>query len=293
MALLLPLISFLIGYFGVRTLTPIRAFLATCIARLFIPLLIVYNMVFYQEGSLWLIALSFVSSMLFFAVFYRLKKDKLRALCLSYLNDAWLGFPFALAIFGPAASSVVVAMYIGGSLFGNVCAVIAVSEGKQDAKFIAKNVLLSPPVIALSLAALLSFWDFSAYQQNVWVAGIYQSNKFLVTFSGMCILGMWLSKVRIGWNDLSQSLILIASRMFLGIFICGAAYYFLPIPQLTLTYAVMFMFFGLPPAANIVALETYYRGTGHSAQYIASGTIASAILIGIYGLVLHTLTPML
>ncbi|NNH34234.1 permease [Acinetobacter sp. NIPH 2377] len=291
MALILPLISFLIGYWGVHVLTPIRQLLASLLARLLIPAIIVYNMVFYQEGSLWLIGFSFISSVFFFCIFYYFKKDKLRALCLSYLNGAWLGFPFALALFGPQASSTIVALYIGGSLFGNICAVMAVSQTRQDPKFIIKNVLLSPPVIALSLAAMLSIWDFTAYESHPWVQGVYQANKVLVTFTGMCILGMWLSKIRIGLSDLKQSLLLISSRMFLAVFVCLVAYYVLPIPHQWLTYAVMFMFFALPPAANIVALETYYQGTGHSAKYIASGTIASAILIGIYGVVLHVLVP--
>lgn len=134
MALILPLISFLIGYWGVHVLTPIRQLLASLLARLLIPAIIVYNMVFYQEGSLWLIGFSFISSVFFFCIFYYFKKDKLRALCLSYLNGAWLGFPFALALFGPQASSTIVALYIGGSLFGNICAVMAVSQTRQDPK---------------------------------------------------------------------------------------------------------------------------------------------------------------
>ncbi|MDM1261481.1 MULTISPECIES: permease [Acinetobacter] len=291
MALLLPLISFLIGYFGVAYLKPLRPVLAMLLARLFIPLLIIYNMVFYQDGSLWLIGFSLISSILFFAVFYVLQKDKLIALCFSYLNGAWLGFPFALALFGPAASSIIVALYIGGSLFGNVCAVMAVSQTRQELKFIVKNVLLSPPVIALSLAGILSFWDVSQFEHQTWVQVIYQSNKVLVTFAGMCVLGMWLSKVRIGWADLKRSLGLLVARIPLALLLCAVAYWCLPIPQQTLIYAVMLMFFLLPPAANIVALETHYQGTGDSAKYIASGTIASAILIGVYGVVVHAVVP--
>jgi malate permease and related proteins len=291
MALILPLISFLVGYWGVHVLKPIRPLLAALLAQIFIPLLIIYNMVFYKEGSLWLIGFSFLSSIIFFSIFYYFQKDKLRALCFSYLNGAWLGLPFALAVFGPEASSTIVALYIGGSLFGNICAVMAVSEAKQDLSFIIKNVLLSPPVIALTTAAVLSFWDFSAFEHHPVVQGVYQLNKVLVTFSGMCVLGMWLSKVRIGWSDLKRSLLLISSRMLLAVLLCAAAYLLLPIPHLMLTYAVMLMFFCLPPAANIVALETHYQGTGYSAKYIASGTVASAILIGIYGVVLHALVP--
>ena len=293
MALILPLLSFLTGYWGVQYLKPIRPFLAALLARVLIPVLIIYNMVFYQEGSLWLIAFSFFCSCVFFALFYFILKNKLRALCLSYLNGAWLGIPFALAVFGPQVTSTVVALYFGGSLFGNVCAVMAVSEARQDTRYILKNVLFSPPVVALSMAALLSFWDLSHWQQVPWIEILYQANKVLVTFSGMCVLGMWLSNVRISRFDLMRSLQLIFCRGLFAVLLCGAAYFYLPIPQQTLTYAVLLMFFLLPPAANIVALETHYQGTGHSAKYIASGTLASAILIALYGVIVHALMPTL
>ncbi|MEQ1450078.1 permease [Acinetobacter lwoffii] len=291
MALILPLLSFLIGYWGVQYLKPVRPLLASLLARVLIPVLIIYNMVFYQEGSLWLIAFSFFCSCVFFALFYFTLKNKLRALCLSYLNGAWLGIPFALAVFGPQATSTVVALYIGGSLFGNVCAVMAVSEARQNSGYILKNVLLSPPVVALSVAALLSFWDFSAYESHPVIQWGYAANKFLVTFAGMCILGMWLRHVRIQLSDLTCSLILISGRFILSLGLAAGAYFLLPIPHQILTYAVLMMYFLLPPAANIVALETHYQGTGYSAKYIASGTIASAILIGVYGVVVHALVP--
>lgn len=291
MALILPLISFLMGYWGVQYLKSIRPILASLLAKIFIPLVIIYNMVFYQQGSLWLILLSLISSIVFFSIFYVWKKDKLRALCFSYLNGAWLGFPFALALFGPQASATIVAMYIGGSLFGNVCAVMAVSQTQQETGFIIKNMLTSPPVMALSIAGVLSFWDFHAFEHNAVLNGIYAVNKVLVTFSGMCILGMWLSTVKIGWTDLKRSLVLILSRSVIALFLCILAYFILPIPHQQLTYAIIFMFFLLPPAANIVALETHYQGTGYSAKYIASGTIASAIIISVYGALLHTFIP--
>jgi hypothetical protein len=49
----------------------------------------------------------------------------------------------------------------------------------------------------------------------------------------------------------------------------------------------MFLLFCLPPAANIVALETHYQGTGTSAKDIASGTIVSCVVVMLYGVVLH------
>ena len=293
MALILPLLSFLIGYWGVQYLKPIRPVLAALLARVLIPVLIIYNMVFYKAGSLWLMGFSIFSSIVLFSLFYYFAKDKLRALCFSYLNGVWLGLPFALAVFGTDAMSTMIALYIGGSLFGNVSAVIAVSQTRQDWTFILKNVLQSPPVIALSIAGVLSFWDFSHYEFHPILQWAYAANKFLVTFAGMCILGMWLRHVRIQLRDLKRSLVLISGRFIFALGLAGIAYIFLPIPHQLLTYSVMMMYFLLPPAANIVALETHYQGTGHSAKYIASGTIASAILIALYGVIVHALMPTL
>ena len=164
LALLLPFISFVIGFWGVDWLSPLRPLLAMLLARVLIPFIIIYNMVFYQEGSLWLIGFSITCSIVLFSLFYYFSKDKLRALCFSYLNGVWLGLPFALAVFGSSAMPTMIALYIGGSLFGNVSAVIAVSEQKQSLKFILTNMLKSPPVVALSIAGVLSFWDWSQYQ---------------------------------------------------------------------------------------------------------------------------------
>lgn len=289
MVLILPLFSFLLGYFAVQHLIRFRNFFAMILAKILIPLIIIYNMVFYQQGSVWLMLFSFAASLLMYFIFYFCYKDQLKALCLSYLNMAWLGFPFALAIFGAEASSPMVALYIGGSIFGNICAVMAVSAEQQPVLKIVSKVSLSPPMIALTIATLLSFWDFSAYQQHSWVEVLYQLDKWLMTFIGMCILGMWLSQVQIRKQDLFEGFRFALQKLVLGTLFCLAAYSLLPIPHDFVIFAVMLMFFLLPPAANIVALETYYQGTGHSAKYIASGTLVSVVMIGFYGLLINIL----
>ncbi|WP_338561688.1 AEC family transporter [Acinetobacter sp. KS-LM10] len=290
MTLLLPLIAFLIGYFAVQYLSPFRPFLALILAKILIPVIIIYHMVFYQQGSIWLMLFSFFSSLLMYLFFYSRDQDRLKALCLSYLNMAWLGFPFALAVFGTEATSPMVALYIGGSVFGNICAVMALGDGTQSKQSIFRKVILSPPIIALSIAALLLPWDFSDDQNHVVIQSVYLTSKWLMTFTGMCILGMWLSQVRIQFQDLLESTRFAIQKLILGLLFCAFAYYCLPIPQDFITFSVMLMFFCLPPAANIVALETHYQGTGRSARYIASDTVVSCILIGCLWLLVHILT---
>ena len=89
------------------------------------------------------------------------------------------------------------------------------------------------------------------------------------------------------WQDILRSSRIFALKLLCGAAVCSLAYAFAPIPQVERYIGVMFLLFCLPPAANIVALETHYQGTGTSAQYIASGTIASCALVGLYGLALH------
>lgn len=289
MALVLPLMAFLIGFFATQWFMPYKSLMSATLARVLIPGVIIYNMVFYQTGSIWLIVFSLISATLLYVIFLGLKAGKVIALGNSYLNAAWLGFPLALTLFGPAATASIVALYIGGSIFGNVCAVLALSQQQQAWQPIVAKVLLSPPVMALSCAAILSFWDWTVYENSAWLNVLYSTNKMLVTFVGMCILGMWLSQVRIQVTDLIESLKWLALRACFAILLCVMAYFVFPIAHERLIFAVMMMYFLLPPAANIVALETYYRGTGESAKIIAAGTVISTLVIVLYGLSLHVL----
>jgi malate permease and related proteins len=147
--LLLPLLAFLSGLFLASTplATRLKTGFSSLLARCFIPIVIVYNMVFYQAGSFSLMLFSFVVAVLLFYFFLYFSKNKLSALCFSYVNMAWLGFPFAIALFGTEISPAMVALYIGGSIFGNLWAVTAVSQTPLAFSFILKKVLCAPPMI--------------------------------------------------------------------------------------------------------------------------------------------------
>ena len=119
MTLLLPLLAFLSGLLLASTplATRLKTGFSSLLARCFIPIVIVYNMVFYQAGSFSLMLFSFVVTVLLFYFFLYFSENKLSALCFSYVNMAWLGFPFAIALFGTKISPAMVALYIGGLYF--------------------------------------------------------------------------------------------------------------------------------------------------------------------------------
>ena len=289
MTLLLPLLAFLSGLFLASTplATRLKTGFSSLLARCFIPIVIVYNMVFYQAGSFSLMLFSFVVTVLLFYFFLYFSENKLSALCFSYVNMAWLGFPFAIALFGTKISPAMVALYIGGSIFGNLWAVTAVSQTPLAFSFILKKVLCAPPMIALILALIFRSVGVQHWSQHDLIDVVYSAAKFGMSFSGMCVLGMWLRHTKVEKADLWQSSQTALLKLACGAVLCGLSYRYLAIPNIEQYIGVMFLLFCLPPAANIVALETHYQGTGMSAKYIASGTIISCVVVSIYGLLLH------
>lgn len=289
MALLLPIIAFICGLIlaSFNTTTSLRSVLSMLLARVFIPVVIIYNMVFYKAGSMSLMLFSFSSAIIIYFIYYFISKDRLQALCFSYTNMVWLGFPIALALFGPEVSAPLIALYIGGSIFGNTWAVTSVSSEPQSFLDIAKKVIQSPPVIALMIAALFRLLNVQSLQQHQLIDVIYNSAKWGMSFAGMCVLGMWLRKTRVHIEDLLKSFKVALLKLLCGAVICAISYRFLPIPHIQDYIGVMFLIFCLPPAANIVALETHYHGTGVSARYIAAGTMVSCVICVCYGVVLH------
>lgn len=289
MNLLLPVLAFITGFVLAtsRFAPQLKTGLSSLLARCFIPIVIIYNMVFYQAGSLSLMLFSFMVAVVLFYFFYAFSRNNLKALCFSYVNMAWLGFPFAIALFGSQISAAMVALYIGGSIFGNVWAVTAVSATPQPLSLLLKKIMRSPPMIALSLAVLFRAMGMQYWSVHQGLDGLYSAAKFGMSFSGMCVLGMWLRHTKVYATDLWQSSKMAALKLLCGIVLCGLTYCLVPIPHIERYIGVMFLLFCLPPAANIVALETHYQGTGTSAKYIASGTIVSCVVVSLYGALLH------
>ena len=291
MALLLPLLSFICGLILASSNLSklLKSLLSWLLARVFIPIVIIYNMVFYQAGSLSLMLFSFCSALLLFFTFLALSKDRLAALCFSYTNMAWLGFPIAIALFGSGISAAMIALYIGISIFGNTWAVTSVSSEAQPFKSIMQKLILSPPILALCLALILRAFNWQNLANHQWIDSVYLIAKWGMSFAGMCVLGMWLRQTSVAWDDVWHSSKIAAVKLFCGVILCGFAYQFLPIPHIDDVIGVMFLLFCLPPAANIVALETHYQGTGVSAKYIASGTIVSCVVCIGYAVLLRLL----
>ncbi|SDC14562.1 permease [Acinetobacter boissieri] len=288
MSIGLPIFAFVFGWLIQNfSIAPhLKKFFSIVLARCFIPFIIIYNMLFYQSGSLLLILFSLATSIIVYMVCTFIFKDRLVALCASYSNIGWLGFPLALLIFGHSMSAAMIALYVGSSIFGNIWAIQAVSDVKPTWSDILKKVMQAPPMIALCLALILRLLSVqNILHDQWWLLDLYAFAKFAMVFAGMAVLGMWLSQTKVVMRDLKYSARIMLVKLAVGAVLCGLLYVLTSNIFIHTHIALLYFLFFLPPAANIVALETHYSGTGKSAQYIAAGTVVSICTIALFALI--------
>ncbi|MEC9481823.1 MAG: hypothetical protein UMU75_00680 [Halomonas sp.] len=283
MTVLFPLLYMLGGMVVGRFLPDLRKTLAAALSKALIPFVIAYNLLTYQAGTALLAVFCFVFCGALFLFGHLVWRDKLRSLTFSYLNIGWLGLPLAIAIFGDAASRIIIAVYIGGSVFGNIACVMAM-QGRAGGQDMLRNTLASPPVLAVFSGLLLHVLPYELAGSSL-LATVYELAKQLMTIAGMCTLGIWLYCSKMSLASLRSAIPVSLLRAVLGAAIVGLFVWTCQVLEIELIAAnatVLFILPLLPPAANTVVLETYYRGTGQLAQAIASGTLVSLVLLSLF-----------
>ena len=287
MAILLSLTYLIFGILISNKLGYIKHFLSKILAQIFIPLVIIYNIIYYNKDYLILMIFSLISSFLLFFIYLVSKKDSLKALCFSYSNIGWLGVPIASSLFGGQASAVMVSLYIGSSIFGNSFARVALTNENFLSIKTIKGILKAPPVLAIFIAILIKSFQLEKILSEDVIHTLYFFAKTGMTFCGMCVLGIWLRNAKYSKQDFIENFYTSFYKIVLGIvFVFILKNSFQNSFIITSNIYVIFIIFILPPAANIVALETAYKKTGYSVNYIGASTITSLIYIsGYYGFI--------
>ena len=279
MALFLPLIYLLCGLIAGKLTWDAKPVLSLLLTKFIIPVVIIYNIAtnFSNMGVVLITTIVVMSIMLLTGKFLRI--NPVSTLCFSYLNIGWLGLPVAASLFGNQAAAIFISAYIGSSIVGNSLGAWLLT----GIRFNIRKLIQMPPVIALIIGCLLLPLGKQIRELDI----IYSLAKFLMSFLGMAILGMWLAKSRITLTDI---------RNTIQTFLKKAAAYFCILSALLglaclcrqnlilENTAALYLFCLLPPAANIIVLETHYLGTGYSVKPISCGTCISIIAIGIYAL---------
>nr|WP_314643340.1 permease [Rothia mucilaginosa] len=277
------------------------------LTRWIIPTVIVY-IVATSRPELFFMA---TSTMVLMALLVRcaafFTNDPVQRLALVYLNAGIFGIPVVASFWGEEAVRLYVGAYIGNSVMGNILGTslmrretntdgLTTSRSKPTRKAVThkaavgavlRSLLTNRPIIAVAIGLIcLPAGPFL----NTHAAGIYRLITWVFSFVGLMVLGMWLSTARLHRTDLTQALRWAVLRVVLvsvySVGILTAAHWMhthtgVHLDQLLAHPQVLFILGVLPPAANIVILETHYRHEGTAAPIIASGAVVSLGMIAL------------
>ena len=312
MGMILPLLYLGVG-FGLATLLPehwgnrLKESASALLTRWIIPTVIVYIVatsrpeLFFMAASTMVLMALLVRCAAFFT------NDPVQRLALVYLNAGIFGIPVVASFWGEEAVRLYVGAYIGNSVMGNVLGTslmrreantdgLTTSRAKPTRKAVThkaavgavlRSLLTNRPIIAVAIGLIcLPAGPFL----NTHAAGIYRLITWVFSFVGLMVLGMWLSTARLHRTDLTQALRWALLRVVLvsiySVGILTAAHWMhthtgVHLEQLLAHPQVLFILGVLPPAANIVILETHYRHEGTAAPIIASGAVVSLGMIAL------------
>ena len=312
MGMIIPLLYLGVG-FGLAMLLPerwsnrLKESASALLTRWIIPTVIVYIVatsrpeLFFMAASTMVLMALLVRCAAFFT------NDPVQRLALVYLNAGIFGIPVVASFWGEEAVRLYVGAYIGNSVMGNILGTslmrretntdgLTTSRAKPTRKSathkaavgaVLRSLLTNRPIIAVAIGLIcLPAGPFL----NTHAAGIYRLITWVFSFVGLMVLGMWLSTARLHRTDLTQALRWAVLRVVLvsvySVGILTAAHWMhthtgVHLDQLLAHPQVLFILGVLPPAANIVILETHYRHEGTAAPIIASGAVVSLGMIAL------------
>jgi len=279
--MLTPLIYLLLGLGLGKTSYEIKEKASSFLTKIVIPLVIIFNIATNRSGVFPILFGMIVIMTVMLLISRVSSRDPIQNLCFCYLNIGWLGLPVASTFFGDGAAMVIIAAYVGSSLFGNSVGVGLMMEDNNLKSRILQTVQ-APPVLALLIGvACMPFKD----QIEEFFVPAYEILKWTMGFLGMTILGIWLAKSSLKTQDFKIAIIQFTARsltmfLLLSLFIVVCGYY--DISLVTENKATLYLICLLPPAANIIVLETHYLKSGRSASMLACGTCISIVAIFIY-----------
>lgn len=312
MGMILPLIYLGVG-FGLAMLLPerwsnrLKESASALLTRWIIPTVIVYIVATSRPELFFMAASTMVLMALLVCCAAFFTNDPVQRLALVYLNAGIFGIPVVASFWGEEAVRLYVGAYIGNSVMGNILGTslmrreantdgLTTSRAKPTRKAVThksavgavlRSLLTNRPIIAVAIGLIcLPAGPFL----NTHAAGIYRLITWVFSFVGLMVLGMWLSTARLHRTDLTQALRWVVLRVVLvsvySVGILIAAHWMhthtgVHLEQLLAHPQVLFILGVLPPAANIVILETHYRHEGTAAPIIASGAVVSLGMIAL------------
>lgn len=313
MGIILPL-PYLGAGFGLAMLLPerwgnrVKESASALLTRWIIPAVIIYTVATSRPELFFVAASTMVLMLLGVLCAGRITRDPVQKLALVYLNAGLFGIPVVAGFWGEEAVRVYIGAYIGNSIMGNILGTsllrggVWVGSGGGDGNAsdtratrsrggtlhtVLRGLRTSPPVIAVVVGLLcLPAGSFL----SVHGAGFYRVLTWIFSFIGLIVLGMWLGVAKLHRADLTRAAgwgflrVMLVSVYSVGVL--TAAHWMhthtgVHLEQLLAHPQVLFILGVLPPAANIVILETHYRHEGTAAPVIAAGAAVSVGMIAL------------
>lgn len=311
MGIILPLIYLGLGL-GLALLLPerwstrLKEGASTLLTRWIIPAVIIYTVATSRPELFFVAASTMVLMVLGVLCAGRITGDPVQKLAFVYLNAGLFGIPVVAGFWGEEAVRVYIGAYIGNSIMGNILGTSLLrGDARGDSgenssprtataashlatvRRVLQGLRTSPPVIAVVVGLLcLPAGPFLSQHG----AGFYRVLTWVFSFIGMIVLGMWLGAAKLhradltraaGWALLRAVLVSVYSIGVLGLARWAHDTAGVHFDQLLAHPQVLFILAVLPPAANIVILETHYRHEGTAAPVIAAGAVVSVGMIAL------------
>ncbi len=308
MGIILPLIYLGLGL-GLSLLLPerwstrLKEDASTLLTRWIIPAVIIYTVATSRPELFFVAASTMVLMLLGVLGAGRITRDPVQKLAFVYLNAGLFGIPVVAGFWGEEAVRVYIGAYIGNSIMGNIlgtsllrgdastgCSRAGESASRNRGgtfRTVLRGLCTSPPVIAV-VVGLLCLPAGPILSQHG--AGFYRVLTWVFSFIGMIVLGMWLGAAKLhradltraaGWALLRAVLVSVYSVGVLAFARWAHDAAGVHFDQLLAHPQVLFILAVLPPAANIVILETHYRHEGTAAPVIAAGAVVSVGMIAL------------
>ena len=289
MRAVLPLIYLAAGWALARMGIDFRRGMSRALSLAIIPVVIVFHVASGTVELAGLMLCAFAWMLALFVAGRCLSRDPIDTLCFCYLNIGWLGLPVASATLGPPAIGLFTAFYVASSILGNGLGPAWLRRhGPENtpAGWLG-HAWRTPALRALLLGlCLLPFGSWLTTH----AAWLNDAARLLLGLMGMMVLGAWLAQAPVGVPELLRTLRWFGWRAAVSL------------PALALLWALtsrlgdsplrgqfqgLVLLSLLPPAANIVVLETEALKTGASASRIAGASIWSLCAIAIFVAWIH------
>ena len=286
MSILYPVLYLALGWILGKCRLDIKQSASRLLTQAVIPVVIVWNIATHFKTMGTVIIVSMAAMYVAYLIGKRVTQDPVDNMCLYCLNVGWLGLPIATPLLGEQAATLIIAAFVGNSIFGNTIALRTLANTPFNLRM-----LCSLPVISVMVGMVIApFGDVLQY----YLTPVYSIFGFLMSFLGMLILGLWLSNTRLGLEDIRQNILpyLTKTLIWIGIVtVIGLLFTACRVPLTLIQWKTLYFISLLPPAANIIVLETHYRQTGRSASIILCGTVISLLAIVLYMLLITLLIP--